>query len=202
MTDLQKLQLRASEIRSRLNSLNALPEMDDDQAREMDALTREYQDVERRSRAAMIAEQDAATDAASRFDAREDGEAAEVRALRGRVSIRDYLDAAHGAIQPQGAAAELNAALEVRSMASDGSVCVPWTLLEVRSTETETRADVSTTTSALGQVSKRVSTTTSALDGPVSQRPILQRLFGSKNALDVLGVRFDEVPAGQTEWRC
>ena len=151
----------------------------------MDRLTSEYQDVERRSRAALIAEDAEARAAADGFQTRDDGESAEIRSLRARVSIRDYLDAAHGGIAPMGAARELSEALDVEPIGADGGVAVPWQVLEQRS-RTETRADASTTTAAL--------------DGPEMQRPILQRLFGSKNLLSALGVRFDDVPRGRTEW--
>ena len=45
----------------------------------------------------------------------------------------------------------------------------------------------------------RAFTTTTANDGPQSQRPILQRLFGA-GILDALGVRLDSVPVGRAEW--
>lgn len=183
MTDLQKLELRQSEIRQRLAELNAVADLDDKERSEMDALSREYADTERRSRAAIIAAEAEAQSAANDFETRQDGASAEVRSLRSRVSIRDYLGAAHGGIAPIGAAAELNDALDVKTIESDGAVCVPWSVLETR---TETRADASTTSAALA--------------GPQMQRPILQRLFGSKNLLAALGVRFDDVPRGRTEW--
>lgn len=185
MTKYQKLQLRASEIRSRLNELNGTESLDDEARSEMDRLTSEYQDVERRSRAAMIAEDTETRNAADKFAAATDGESAEVRSLRQRVSIRDYLTPAQAGIGIMGAAKEFNAALECRAASEDGGVCVPWAMLETES-PLEMRADASTTTAAL--------------DGPETQRPILQRLFGSKGLLEYLGVRFDGVPAGKTEW--
>ena len=46
---------------------------------------------------------------------------------------------------------------------------------------------------------RRAFTTTGQNDGPESQRPILQRLFGP-GIMDALGVRLDSVPVGRTEW--
>ena len=46
---------------------------------------------------------------------------------------------------------------------------------------------------------RRAFTTTTQNDGPESQRPILQRLFGP-GIMDALGVRIDSVPGGRTEW--
>ena len=45
----------------------------------------------------------------------------------------------------------------------------------------------------------RAFSTTSENDGPESQRPILQRLFGP-GIMNALGVRLDSVPVGRTEW--
>ena len=185
MTDAQRIQLRLSEVRQRLNEIAGTEGEDftDEIRAEADALQTEYRDLETRHRAAIVAEGDAA--AGQRFTSN-DAEGAELRALRNRVSVRDYLAAAAGRRGLTGAPSELNAALEVRAEGDEGGPLIPWSVLEVREPATETRADASSTTAAL--------------DGPELQRPVLQRLFGSKNLLAVLGVRFDEVPAGRTEW--
>ena len=46
----------------------------------------------------------------------------------------------------------------------------------------------------------RAATTTTNLDGPTNQRPILQRRLFARDIFDVLGVRIDTVPAGMTEF--
>ena len=186
MTRAMRIRLRLSEVRQRLNEVAGLEGDDftDEIRTEAEALQTEYSDLEVRHRAAIVAEGEAA-DQAGRF-AGNDGEAAEVRALRGRVSLRDYLGAASGRVGLMGAPAELNAALEVRSAGEQGGPVVPWSLLEVREAGPELRADASSTTATL--------------DGPELQRPILQRLFGDDGVMAALGVRFDEVPAGRTEW--
>ena len=108
-----------------------------------------------------------------------DGEAAEIRAIKRRSSLRNYLDAASKGTGLAGAEAELNDALEIRA---GGGIRVPWTMLIP---DVEFRADAPSDTTAL--------------DGGTAQRPILRRLFG-RSILDALGVRIDSVPAGMSEW--
>lgn len=55
MTDLQRAQLRASEIRSRLNELGLVEDLTDEQRSEVDSLAAEYQTVEARIRALTVA---------------------------------------------------------------------------------------------------------------------------------------------------
>ena len=52
----QKHELRASEIRQRLNAIARMDELSDDLRAESDKLTAEYADVETRKRAALVAE--------------------------------------------------------------------------------------------------------------------------------------------------
>ena len=175
MTTLQKLELRRSEIKSRLGELAALDEFTDDQKAETDRLTKEFQEKETQYRAAVIAEGENAQ--SKEFGT--DGEAAEIRAIKNRSSLRNYLDAASKGTGLAGAEAELNDALEIRA---GGGVRVPWTMLLP---DVEFRAD---------GVSD-----TAGLDGGTAQRPILRRLFG-RSILDALGVRLDSVPSGMSEW--
>jgi len=56
MTQLQKLTVRASEVRQRLNELAAVDSLSDEQRADADKLANEYNDVETRMRAATIAE--------------------------------------------------------------------------------------------------------------------------------------------------
>ena len=55
MTPLQKLTLRASEIRTRLNELGGIAEQTDETRSEIETLSGEYKDVETRSQALMVA---------------------------------------------------------------------------------------------------------------------------------------------------
>ena len=74
-------------------------------------------------------------------------------------------DPAHG-----GAAAELNAALEVAATGPSGDVAIPWALLS--GPEPEIRQGEN------GQREQRAFTDTGGYGGGIMQRPILQRLFG------------------------
>ena len=188
MTTAQKLAIRLSEIRSKLNELSGLDEVSDEQRGEIDSLSTEYQTKEAQHRAAMVAEADEQRAAEGEFG-NADGEAAEVRALISRVGIHDYLAPAAGGVGLAGPAAELNAAFKVGTVGKSGGILVPWRMLECP----EHRAAPAPRGEA------RAFTTTSALDGGTMQRPILQRLFGM-DILGALGVRIDTVPAGMTEW--
>ena len=54
MTPIQKLALRASEVRTELNELGAVETLTDEQTAEVATLSKEYKDIETRSRALMI----------------------------------------------------------------------------------------------------------------------------------------------------
>ena len=196
MTPKQKIELRTSEVRSRLNEISGLEgdDLTDEVRAEAATLTTEYRDLEVRHRAAIIGEGEAEAEAVGAFaDGSTDQDGAEVRSLLGRVSLTDYLTAAAAGIGLGGAAAELNAALEVPTVGPGGGIAVPWRMLLGDAGLPEMRqADD-------GKTEKRAFTDTGDYAGGVSQRPILQRLFGAA-IMDALGVRIDTVPAGRTEW--
>lgn len=189
MTARQRLTIEQSEKRQKLNELLAIEpdKLTDDNRAEMESLTTRMQQIEPEMRAAVMAEGEEQAQAAGQFSDVADGEQAEIRNLLGQVSIGDYLTPAGASRGIDGAAKELNEALQVDVMGKSGGVAIPWRVLagpEVRmATPAETRAF----------------TTTAANDGGQVQRPALQRLFGP-GVLDALGVRVDEVPTGRTEW--
>ena len=174
MTNVQKLQLRLSEIRQRLNELSALDSPGDEHRTEMDTLTGEYRAKETQWRAAVVAEAD---EPERRTD---DGEGAERRALEGRVELRQYLHAAANGAPLDGAEAELNAALDIRGA---GGVAVPWEAL--LPTGDEQRADAATTVGAT--------------DHGVTQRAILPRVF-ARTAAAFLGVTMPMVGTGDVNY--
>ena len=192
MTTAQKLAIRLSEIRQRLNEIAGLDDdgMTAEVRSEADALTAEYRAKETQHRAALVAEADEQRAAEGEFG-NADGEPAEVRALLDRVGIGDYLAPAAGGVGLVGPAAELNAAFKLGTVGKSGGILVPWRMLETP----ELRAAPAVHRDPEG----RAFTTTAALDGGIMQRPILQRLFGM-DILGALGVRIDTVPAGMTEW--
>ena len=103
-----------------------------------------------------------------------------------RITIGDYLAPAAAGAALVGAPVELAAALKVPAAGGSGGVAVPWEVLG-RGIERRAAPEI------------WAFTTTTQNDGPESQRPILQRLFGP-GIMDSLGVRIDSVPAGRTEW--
>ena len=191
MTAAQKIAVRLSEVRRKLNELSALEGDDftDEKRAELEALSKEYDSLEVRHAAAIRAEGEEEA-AAQGAEGNGDGEPAEVRRLLQNVRLTDYLTPAAGGTGLVGAAAELNAALEVPVIGPGGGIAVPWAMLEL---EPEQRRDQGDGTE------RRAFTTTTNYDGPTRQRPILQRLFGM-DILGALGVRIDSVPAGMTEW--
>ena len=190
MTNSQKLALRLSELRQKLNALSAKDELTEAEQDEIRSLSGAYPQIEERWRAAQIAE-GAEEDAARGEDPDQgDGEAAEVRRLRETVRLSDYLSPAAAGIGLSGGAAEFNAALSLPTVGASGGIAVPWDAL-LTPELSETRRDPAP--------ERRASTTTTQYAGGVGQRPILQRLFGM-DILAALGVRLDSVPAGRTEW--
>ena len=188
MTPRQKIELRLSEVRTRLNEIAGL-EGDDftDEIRgEADSLQAEFRALETRHRAAIVGEGEAEARARGDFG-NGDGEAAEVRSILDRITIGDYLTPAAAGGALVGAPVEPAAALSLPAAGGSGGVAVPWEVLGRGLAETRISPE------------RRAFTTTGQNDGPEMQRPILQRLFGP-GIMDALGVRIDSVPAGRTEW--
>lgn len=141
MTEAQKLQIKASEQRSRLNELAAVESLTDEQRSELDSLTGEYQDTERRWRAAALAEGEPEVE--TRQTEPTDAEHRERVELRGRASFGAYLAAALAGRTPAGAESEYSAACRV------GPGEVPLDLFEA-DRPTEHRADATTPAPSTG----------------------------------------------------
>ena len=184
MTTAQKLAIRLSEIRSKLNELSGKDSLTTEERAEVGKLTDEYADAETRHRASIVAESEEAEQRqAGEEGNRETGEGAEVRRLAGSARLGNYLSAAASGTAVDGAESELLDALELRGgLAQPGAVQIPLMLL---ADEPAPEARAATTTGEYG--------------GPTMQRPILQRLFGP-SLFDMLGVRLDTVPMGRSEW--
>ncbi len=112
MTNTQKLTIRASEIRQRLNEIAGLEgdALTDEIRAESDGLTTEYRDCETRLRAAIAAEPGSVETRVETMDA----EARERLELRGRVSLGSYLTAALAGRIPSGPEAEFSAAFKAK----------------------------------------------------------------------------------------
>ena len=189
MTNKQKIELRLSEVRSRLNEISGIEgEAFTDEIRgEADALQTEYKTLEVRHRAAITSEAEEEARMQGAFN-EGDGESAEIRQLMGAVSLADYLTPATAGSGIEGRARELNQALKVEAVGKSGGVAIPWAVLAGPLPAPEKR-----------EAERRAFTDTTAYAGGIAARPILQRLFGP-GILDALGVRIDSVPSGRTEW--
>ena len=102
MTSSQKLEIRASEIRSKLNELSGADSLTPEQTAEIDTLSTEYADVETRRRAAIVAEDVQVRDDNQVVDA----ETRERLELRSRSKVADFVIAAMTGRPVQGASAE------------------------------------------------------------------------------------------------
>ena len=136
MTNAQKIRLRLSQVRQRLNEISGLEgdAFTDEIRAEAGTLQTEYQDLETRNQSAIIAEGEAETRAKEGPDA----EARERLELRSRASLTSYLRAALSGRQVDGPEAELRAAAGV----GDG---IPLELWDTAPAEgQETRQDAAT----------------------------------------------------------
>ena len=139
MTNLQRLELRASEIRSRLNELSGIEtgELTSEHRSEMDTLSVEYADVERQKRAAILAGDVPETPEPEP----KGGEKREIADLLERAEIASYLRAAASGNPVSGAERELRQA--VLGDDADETLNARMDMLLPLSGELETRADVS-----------------------------------------------------------
>ena len=182
MTNKQKLELRLSELRSRLNEISGLEgEAFTDEIRtESETLAVEFRDTESRWRSATIADSGNNGDGEVRRVEDDDSESTEIRQLSEKAELRHYLESAATRSSLTGAEGELNSALGIRS----AGVSVPWQAIAPRRLEraVEARADVSTAIPAQGS--------------QTIERDFVGRVFAGGGA-DFLGVRFDSVPVGE-----
>lgn len=141
----QRLELRASEIRQRLNEISGVEgdDLTDEIRSEADTLQSEYRDVETRRRAAIVAEAEEEREAAEEDGIVLDSEMRERLDLRGKARLTDFVLAALRGRRLDGASAEY---AEAEGAGGD----IPVSLFEPdpRDTGTEERA----TTGAPGTV--------------------------------------------------
>ena len=111
MTNAQRLEIRASEIRAKLNELSALDTLTTEQTAETGTLTTEYADVETRRRAAILVEgEQPAAEPGQVIDA----EMRERLELRSKSRLTGFLQAALRGRVLSGAEAEFSEACEAR----------------------------------------------------------------------------------------
>lgn len=165
MTGLQKVQLRMSEVREKLNELGGKDKPTDDDLKAMKDLGAEYSTLEVRFRSLVAGESkdgadkagaadgDDADNAGATDDDAGDSEERERAKLEAKVELRAYLSAAMEGRALDGAEAEFNESLGVQ--VSGGGVQVPWQALAptveeraARRRIIEERADVATSPGA------------------------------------------------------
>ena len=180
MTRSQELQLRASEIRQRLNELAGRETLTAEERAEVDTLSGELATNETQYRAAVLSEETEA--AGSR--AATDGEGAERARLIREVRCGNYLQAAIETRALDGREAELNAAVGLRA----GNE-MPWEALlpagDPARRSPEHRADTAITAPATGL--------------PSGQDTILARVF-AQTASAFLRVGMPTVPVGEASY--
>ena len=141
MTNAQKIRLRLSQVRQRLNEISGLEGDDftDEIRSEAESLQTEYRDLETRHQAAIVAEGEGETRANGGGSGDLDAEARERLALRGQASLTAYLRAALSGRQVDGREAELRDAAGI----GDGIPLELWDVPSVNGNR-ETRADAPT----------------------------------------------------------
>ena len=171
MTPIQKLALRASEVRTKLNALGAVETLTDEQTAEVATLSKEYGQLETRQQALLIGGDDPdnkgeiVVDEATKPDEK-------LLELRSRVSFADYASKVVHDAPYDGAAAEFNTEIGLT-----GARDFP---LEMLATPLETRA-------------------TTDVDTAVVQRRWIDRLFADTMAAR-LGVTMESVEPGQASF--
>lgn len=195
MTHLQRLQVRQSELRQRVNELLGVEQLSEEQQTELDSATTELQGIEPKMRAAILAAEEGAEEGDE--DGDEDGqqradeldaELREAQAIAGRARLGRYVAAVMGGAQITGAEAELNQALGMRADQ------IPLVMLVPCDAEDEgipgQRAEDAPTYYRADAV-----TDLNALDVPRTPGRFLARVF-PLNAARFLGVTFESVPVG------
>ena len=185
MTDSQRHSLRLSEIRERINTLNAVESLDDEQGAELRRLTAEYPDVETRYRAALIAEDEHET---RRSEDVEPETRATFRLLR-ESRISNFLAAAQDQRAVTDTEADLLSALSIANEVG----AFPLQLLDAR-LDTTSRAGAEyrvDTVTDLGAADEETTITT---------RPWIDRVFLSDNGCDFLGVTRETVSSGDRRY--
>ena len=170
MTNLQKIELRKSEVRTRLLELSEMADQTEETRAEVSTLSNEMKDLEVRHQAAILAGEEEAVETTT--DA---GEEREIRELIDKAELRNWLHAASTGVRVDGAERELRSALLGDGV---GEEYMPLDML------LETRADVSTDVANAIQE---------------NQSNIAARVF-NRTAGDYMGVERPSVPVGDTSY--
>ena len=170
MLDSVRIARRQSEIRQALAELAGADTLTDETRARIDTLDREYQDGERRYRAALIAEDTERREAGADLETRSDREYSELLA---RFELRQIAQALDTGRTLDGATAEIVS--ELRNAGGYRGIPVPWAALELRNTVASGTPD------------------------PISTRPIIDRLFPDSIAAR-MGAQMIQIDHGAVEW--
>ena len=165
----QKLSIKSSELRQRLNELAALESLTDEHRAEIETTTKALNNSEIQYRAAVLSE---GAEERAALEAEPDAEMRERLELRSRASLAEYLVSATRGVEVRGAESELQAAAGI-----DDGRSIP---LELWDIPVETRADMAT-------------------DAPTTVGVNLDRIrpaVFAQSVLPRLGVEMPRVPSG------
>jgi len=172
MLDSVKIQRRQSEIRQALAEMAGAETLTDETRSKIDTLDSEYQDNERRYRAALISENEEREQAKGELETRSSREWAEMMAGFEMRQVALHLDEGRAI---DGQTAEI--VQELRSAGGFRGIPVPWQALEQRAGET----------------------VAGGTPDPVSTRPIIDRLFPDSMA-SAMGGQMIAIDQGAAEW--
>lgn len=172
MLDSVKISRRQSEIRQQLAELAGAETLTEETRSKMDGFDREYQDNERRYRAALIAETEEREEAKGELETRSDREWSD---MMGKFELRQVAMALDEGKAFDGATAEIIE--EMRSAGGYQGIPVPYEALETRAGETV----------ASGQIS------------PTAIRPTIDRIFPNSVAAQ-LGVQRVSIAQGEVSF--
>ena len=170
MLESQKLQMRLSEIRERLNTMGGDDETEF-RAEEADSMTGEYRELESKYRVALVKEAD---EIESTPTGDLDSEGRESRALELEIEVRHYVESALTDAPLEGREREYNDANKLFGVGTQ----LPWAALLSPEARAEMRA-----------------ATVAPDTGGTNSRSILGRVF-AKSCADYLGVMSPMVPTG------
>ena len=204
MNDLQRVQLRVSEVRQRLNEIGGKESPSKEELEESGKLEAEYKTLEMRFRALVIGS-DVGNDHAKKLKAgaragdtenrgaeaeAADKKDSDLAKLQGRIELRNYLQAAMDSKELQGAEKEYN---DERGLIGTGGVQVPWEALAPPELRAEQRRGVEERVDAVTSVSGTANLPTE------NMAPILGRVF-QRSVAAFLGVRMPAVGVGQRNY--
>ncbi len=172
MLDSVKIQRRQSEIRQSLAELAGAESLTDETRSKMDKLDQDYQDGERKFRAALITEAEEREKAKGELETRSDNEWSEMMAGYEMRQVALALDEGR---ELSGQTAEI--VQELRAAGGYRGIPVPWQALEQRANET----------------------IASGTPDPISTRPIIDRLFPDSVA-SRMGAQMISIDHGEVEW--